>query len=69
MSTTERPESPPGTRLTQSELAHRWKISPRSLEKWRTAGLGPDFLKIGGRVRYREEDVLAYEAEHLRGAP
>lgn len=54
-------------RLTQAEVARRWKISPRSLEKWRTVGIGPAFVKIGGRVRYREEDILTYEAEQLRG--
>ena len=32
--------------LTQSELARRWKISPRSLEKWRVLGLGPAYIKI-----------------------
>jgi predicted site-specific integrase-resolvase len=54
-------------RLTQAEVARRWKISPRSLEKWRTVGIGPAFVKIGSRVRYREEDILTFEAEQLRG--
>ncbi len=52
--------------LTQTELAKRWKLSPRSLEKWRTQGLGPAYRKIGGRVRYLFDDVLAYEAASLR---
>jgi hypothetical protein len=53
--------------LSQTELARRWQMSPRSLEKWRTLGIGPAYLKIGGAVRYRTEDVLAYEAAQLRG--
>ena len=36
-------------------------ISPRTLERWRWTGEGPAFLKIGGRVIYRLEDVEAYE--------
>ncbi|GLS88932.1 hypothetical protein GCM10010873_39060 [Cypionkella aquatica] len=49
------------TCLNQTELAARWKISPRTLERWRWIGDGPRFLKIGGRVIYRIEDVEAFE--------
>ena len=52
--------------LNQIELADRWNISHRTLERWRWTGEGPTFLKIGGRVVYRLEDVEAYEAEQLR---
>ena len=48
--------------LRQAELARRWRISPRTLERWRWLGQGPAYLKIGGSVAYREDDVLAYEA-------
>ena len=51
----------PQTHLNQVELAARLKISPRTLERWRWTGEGPAFLKIGGRVIYRLEDVEAYE--------
>ncbi len=50
-----------GTHLNQVELAARLKISPRTLERWRWKGEGPTFLKIGGRVVYRLDDVEAYE--------
>ena len=52
--------------LTQSEVARRWCLSPRTLERWRWLGRGPRYLKIGGRVAYRVEDVEAYEAAQLR---
>jgi predicted site-specific integrase-resolvase len=52
--------------LTQGQLADRWQISPRTLERWRWAGEGPRFLKLGGRVIYRIEDVEVYEAQQLR---
>ena len=47
--------------LNQVRLADRWKISPRTLERWRWTGEGPAFVKIGGRVVYRIADVEAYE--------
>jgi predicted site-specific integrase-resolvase len=52
--------------LNQRELAERWNISARSLERWRWIGEGPRFLKLGGRVVYRLEDIERYEAEQLR---
>ena len=56
------------TCLTHKELARRWTISHRTLERWRYTGEGPQFMKIGGRVAYRLEDVEAYEAEQTRQA-
>ena len=58
---------PPATRhLTQTDLASRWRISERTLERWRWRKLGPPYLKVGGRVVYRLSDVLAYEAGQRR---
>jgi hypothetical protein len=56
----------PTPHLSQSELATRWRMSPRTLERWRFTGEGPQFIKIGGRVVYRLEDVEAFEARHTR---
>ena len=36
--------------MNQRELSARWKLSPRTLERWRWIGEGPKFLKLGGRV-------------------
>ena len=52
-------------RLHQTDLARRWRISPRTLERWRVEGRGPAYLKIGGRVIYRLEDIEAYEVVQL----
>ena len=52
--------------LNQIELSRRWSLSPRTLERWRWLGEGPPYLKIGGRVVYRMEDIEAYEAQNLR---
>jgi predicted site-specific integrase-resolvase len=58
------------THLRQKDLAARWHVSPRTLERWRWTGAGPRFLKVGGRVIYRLEDVEAHERAQLRrGGP
>jgi hypothetical protein len=49
------------TFLNQHELSKRWKLSPRTLERWRWLGTGPRYHKIGGRVIYRLEDIEAWE--------
>jgi predicted site-specific integrase-resolvase len=51
--------------LNQMELARRWNISPRTLERWRWLGQGPVYLKLGGRVSYRLDDIEEYEAQRL----
>lgn len=45
--------------LTERALAVRWKMSVRSLQRWRAMGTGPAWMRINGCVRYRLEDVLA----------
>jgi predicted site-specific integrase-resolvase len=54
------------SRLTPQQLADRWNISLHSLQRWRTNGIGPLFLKMRGTVAYRVEDVERYEQECLR---
>jgi hypothetical protein len=49
------------TYLTQTELADRFRISPRTLERWRWLKTGPNYTKLGGRVFYVLKDVEAYE--------
>jgi hypothetical protein len=52
--------------LTQLDLARRWRLSTRTLERWRWLGQGPAYLKLGGTIVYRLEDVELYEASHRR---
>jgi hypothetical protein len=47
--------------LTQRHLADRWGCSERTLQRWRTMAVGPAFVRLGGSVRYRLTDVLAFE--------
>ncbi|WP_422274357.1 helix-turn-helix domain-containing protein [Bradyrhizobium sp.] len=34
--------------------------NPGTLSNWRTQGRGPEYLKIGGAVRYSDEAIAAY---------
>jgi len=51
--------------LTTSDLAERWSMSTHTLAGWRSRGLGPAFIKLGG-IRYPIADVQAYETARER---
>lgn len=51
--------------LSQIDLARRWAISPRTLERWRWTGEGPRYIKLLGRVVYRLADIEAFENARL----
>ena len=38
---------------TTTEVATILGTNPKTLSNWRTAGIGPRFVKIGSHVRYR----------------
>lgn len=58
------PESP--VLLSPRQLAARWGLSEKTLERWRMLGTGPVFLKLGGRVLYRIDEVEAHEQQRTR---
>lgn len=52
--------------LNQKQLAQRWQVSEACLERWRHEKIGPDYLKLHGRVLYRQQDIEAYELRCLK---
>lgn len=54
--------------LSTYELANRWPVSERTLEGWRLRREGPGYIKLGSRVAYPIDEVVAYEQAHLFGA-
>nr|CUV26855.1 conserved protein of unknown function [Ralstonia solanacearum] len=52
--------------LTPQQVSDRYagRISPRTLANWRSAGTGPRFLRLGGRILYALNDLAAWEARH-----
>jgi len=57
----EAPTEPARQLLTEIMLADRWVCSVARLQRWRTVGEGPHYLKIVGKVLYRLKDIEAYE--------
>ena len=55
------PVEPGRELLTEKMLADRWVCSVARLQRWRTVGEGPPYLKIVGKVLYRLKDIEAYE--------
>lgn len=53
--------------LRERELAERWRLSRRTLQRWRAEGYGPRYHLIGGAIRYRLDQVLAFEDGMMRG--
>jgi predicted DNA-binding transcriptional regulator AlpA len=52
--------------LLNSEAAGEYiGIGPRTLPVWRNLGKGPKYLKIGGKVLYRREDLDAWLTSRL----
>ena len=51
--------------LTEQMLALRWHCSTSRLQRWRADQKGPAYLKIGGKVLYRLEDLRDYEMAHI----
>ena len=52
--------------LSEVDLATRWGISPKTLQRWRTNKSGPPYLKLSKRVKYLIEDVVAYEQQQKK---
>jgi hypothetical protein len=51
--------------INQKQLAARWNMSEATLERGRCEGIGPKFLKLCGRVLYRQVDIEAFEESCL----
>jgi len=55
--------------LTQKQLAQRWALSERTLERWRITAAGPTYIKLGYLVRYRMADIEAFEQAGTKNRP
>jgi excisionase family DNA binding protein len=57
----ERPEL-----LTEAEAADLLTVSVQTMARWRKEGEGPPWFRLGGRVRYRRDELLSW-LEQQRG--
>ncbi len=42
------------------QAAKLFNLSPAAFRKWRLNGTGPKWYKVGGRVKYRDADLIAF---------
>lgn len=49
--------------MTEKQIAARWKISLKTLRRWRLDGEGPVWHKLFHHVRYHEADILEFERQ------
>ena len=54
--------------INEQELSERWGISPKTLQRWRSEGRGPRYLKLSKRVTYLVEEIQAFEMESMHSA-
>lgn len=56
--------------FTPQEVADRYhgKVTVRTLANWRSQGISPPFVKVGGRILYRVEDVIEWEVRRTVGS-
>mgnify|MGYP003379106419 CR=1 FL=1 len=47
--------------LSETELAQRWGVSPKTLQRWRSEGRGPKYLKLSKRVTYPLDAIVEFE--------
>jgi hypothetical protein len=50
--------------LTPAQLSELLLVTIKCLATWRCKGLGPAFIKVGGRVMYPEDRVRSWLAEN-----
>jgi predicted DNA-binding transcriptional regulator AlpA len=47
----------PHTLLTETDVSKQLRVSLAALRKWRVLNRGPQFVKLGPLVRYRQDDI------------
>ena len=53
--------------LNEKEAANYLRISPKTLQKWRSVGGGPEYRLVGGkRVVYKIEDLRSFLELRIR---
>lgn len=51
--------------ITSADMAMMLHINPRTLENWRSMGLGPNYVKLGKKAFYTAESFNKYVAANI----
>ncbi|MFZ1180510.1 MAG: hypothetical protein WAN92_03160 [Herbaspirillum sp.] len=54
--------------MNETELATRWNLSPKTLQRWRSEGRGPRYMKMSKRVVYPIDEIFDFESRALHSA-
>ena len=49
--------------ITERALAELWGVKRNTLQKWRSAGVGPKYVRRVGRIIYRKADLIEFERD------
>ena len=52
--------------VSTKQLSKMWDMPESTLRYWRCAGIGPAYVKLGGRIKYDLADVEAYVRTNKR---
>jgi hypothetical protein len=52
--------------LDTQELAGRYRLKRKTLDNWRSLGIGPPFYKVGNRILYDDAEADAWLASRRR---
>jgi hypothetical protein len=50
--------------LTETLAAELLRLSSRTLQAWRSQGVGPEYVKAGRAVRYRRTALIAWTEQN-----
>ena len=51
--------------LSQEQVSALLQVRKETLREWRRLKQGPNFVRVGKRVFYRRDDVVAYINSHV----
>jgi hypothetical protein len=51
--------------ISEDDLAVRWKVSKRTLQRWRNESRLPKAFKVGRKILYRLDAVEAFESAQV----
>jgi hypothetical protein len=52
--------------FTRESLAARWNMTTKTLDQWRWNGRGPEYIKIGREIFYRDSAIERFEESKQR---
>ena len=50
--------------LSTNEAAEFVQNSARTFSRWRSQGVGPSYVRVGGKIRYQQSDLKEWVTRH-----